>query len=276
MKYQAREFAALAGVTVRTLHHYDRLGLLRPRRAQNGYRVYGEHDLARLEQIVALKFVGLPLRRIKALLDRDGIELAGALRKQRRVLEAKLGLLDQAIQAIRQAEAAVEAGKRPDSAILAKIIEVMEMQNDAEWTMKYYNEAAQAKLAGRRKLWSPQLQERVSRAWLELIRDVEAALDEDPTGEKGQALAARWIALVEEFTGGEAEIASGLKALYADNPNWPSHAKRQMQPFHIGTEVWGFINRAIEGRRSATTPAPGLPARPTGQTSGSRKSRRPT
>jgi DNA-binding transcriptional MerR regulator len=59
-KYQVREFALLSGVTVRALHHYDRLGLLRPRRSHNGYRAYGEQDLARLEQIVALKFVGYP------------------------------------------------------------------------------------------------------------------------------------------------------------------------------------------------------------------------
>jgi DNA-binding transcriptional MerR regulator len=252
VKYQAREFAALAGVTVRALHHYDRLGLLRPRRAQNGYRAYSEQDLARLEQIVALKFVGLPLRRIKTLLDRDGVELSGALRKQRRVLEAKRGLLDQAIEAIRQAEAAVEAGTRPDAAILRKIMEAIEMQNDAEWTMKYYDEAAQAKLSERRKLWSPELQERVSRQWLELIADVEAALGEDPAGEKGQALAGRWVRLVEEFTGGDPEIAGSLKNLYADRANWPSQAKEQMQPFRIGAEVWGFINRAIAGDRRGT------------------------
>ncbi|HLY20207.1 MAG TPA: MerR family transcriptional regulator [Bryobacteraceae bacterium] len=248
-RYQAREFAGLAGVTVRTLHHYDRLGLLRPRRARNGYRAYGEHDLARLEQIVALKFVGMPLRRIKALLDRDGIELSGALRKQRRVLEAKRGLLDRAIEAIRQAEKAIDAGKRPDTALLTKIIEVMEMQNDSEWMLKYYDGEARTKLDERRKLWSPELQERVSRQWLELIRDVEAAVAEDPAGEKGQALAGRWIGLIEEFTGGDPGIANSVQKLYADSANWPAQAKQQMQPFRISPEVWGFINRAIEVRK---------------------------
>lgn len=250
-KYQVREFALLSGVTVRALHHYDRLGLLRPRRSHNGYRAYGEQDLARLEQIVALKFVGIPLRRIKTLLDRDGHELGGALRMQRRVLEAKRGLLDQTIEAIRQAETAAVAGQRPDAAMLTKIIEVMEMQNDAEWTMKYYNDAARDKIGQRRQLWSPELQERVSRQWLELIRDVEAALGEDPTGATGQALAARWTGLVEEFTGGDPEIASGLKNLYADSANWPGEAKRQMQPFRISPEVWGYINQAIAARRNA-------------------------
>jgi MerR family transcriptional regulator, thiopeptide resistance regulator len=246
--YKAREFAELSGVTVRALHHYDRLGLLRPKRTHNGYRIYGEQDLVRLEQIVALKFVGLPLRRIKALLDRDGRDLSSALRIQRRVLEARRALLDQAIQAIRQAETAVDRGRLPDAAILTKILEVMEMQNDAEWTMKYYNDAAQAKIAGRRQLWSAELQERISREWLELIRDVEAALGGDPTAGQGQALAARWTGLVEEFTGGDPEIASGLKNLYRDSALWPDQAKRQMQPFRISPEVWEFINRAIAAR----------------------------
>jgi hypothetical protein len=63
--YKVHEFAELAGVTVKALHHYDRLGLLTPRRTEAGYRVYTERDLERLEQIVALKFLGLPLRQIK-------------------------------------------------------------------------------------------------------------------------------------------------------------------------------------------------------------------
>lgn len=249
-RYKTQEFAELSGVTVRALHHYDRLGLLRPKRTHNGYRVYSDEDLGRLEQIVALKFVGLPLRRIKGLLDRDGLELSRALAMQLRVLEARRGLLDQAIEAICQAETALAAGQRPDAAILTKIIEVMEMQNDAEWTMKYYNESAQAKIAERGKTWSPELQERVSRQWLELIADVEAARGEDPAGENGQALAARWSGLVEEFTGGDPEVAGGLKKLYADSGNWPDRAKQQTQPFRIGPEVWEFINRAMAARRS--------------------------
>lgn len=218
-RYKAKEFAGLSGVTVRALHHYDRLGLLRPKRTDNGYRAYSEQDLVRLAQIVALKFVGLPLRRIKALLDHDGRDLSGALRMQRSVLEARRGLLDQA------------------------------MQNDPEWTMEYYNDAAQAKVTARRREWSPELQERVSRRWMELIRDVEAALGEDPAGGKGQALAARWTGLVEEFTGGDPEVTSGLKNLYADSANWPSQAKQQMQPFRISPEVWVFINQAIAARK---------------------------
>src|SRR5579884_704937 len=101
--FQAQEFARLAGVTVRTLHHYDRLGLLNPRRTDAGYRLYRERDLERLEQIVALKFIGLPLKQIKSLLDRNPVGFSDALRIQRTALEDKRRLLDSAIHAIQQA-----------------------------------------------------------------------------------------------------------------------------------------------------------------------------
>ena len=93
--YRVREFAALAGVTVKALHHYDRLGLLRPRRTGTGYRVYSHEDLERLEQIVALKFLGLPLKQIKAILERPALELRHALRLQRKAIERKRALLGQ-------------------------------------------------------------------------------------------------------------------------------------------------------------------------------------
>jgi DNA-binding transcriptional MerR regulator len=87
--YGIREFSELAGVTVRALHHYDRLGLLKPRRTQTGYRVYAAKELETLEQIVALKFIGLPLNKIKLLLRRNRFDLSTALRAQRTLLEQR-------------------------------------------------------------------------------------------------------------------------------------------------------------------------------------------
>jgi DNA-binding transcriptional MerR regulator len=95
--YRIREFAALAGATVRALRHYDRLGLLKPRRTYTGYRVYSAEDLGALEQIVALKFIGLPLKKVKGLVRRSPSELAQALHAQRTVIEEKRNLLDRAI-----------------------------------------------------------------------------------------------------------------------------------------------------------------------------------
>lgn len=242
--YHVQEFARLAGVTVRALHHYDRLGLLRPRRTDSGYRLYRLMDLERLEQIVALKFLGIPLKQIKTLLDRDGLEISEALRSQRRVLEAKRRLMDRAINAIRDAEKAIHPGKRADAAVLKKIIEVIEMQNNTDWMKKYSTGETWAKIEDRKKLWSPELQERISREWTELFRDVEAALGEDPAGKKAQALAARWKKLVEGFTGGDPDIATSLRNLYSDRANWPSEFHEHMTPFS-NPKVWEFMRKAM-------------------------------
>src|SRR5258708_6956065 len=103
--YRAAEFAGRAGVTVRTLHHYDRLGLLPPaRRTESGYRLYGADELARLGQIATLKFVGFPLERIRALLDGRALDLASTLRLQREVVAEQRRRLEVALTAIERAE----------------------------------------------------------------------------------------------------------------------------------------------------------------------------
>src|SRR5262245_53871153 len=116
--YRVREFAELAGVTVRALHHYDRLALLRPKRSRAGYRVYSLPDLERLEQIVALKSLGLPLKQIKAVLDRDARPLTDVLHAQRRALEEKRRRLTSAIGAIADAEASLRSGAPAEAAVL--------------------------------------------------------------------------------------------------------------------------------------------------------------
>src|SRR5271166_4668974 len=101
--YQAQQFANLAGVTVRSLHYYDRLGLLKPaRRSARGYRLYTDRDLARLEQIVVLKYLGLPLKQIRSLLRKES-DLSDVLWRQQATLATRRRQLDQTIQAIQAA-----------------------------------------------------------------------------------------------------------------------------------------------------------------------------
>src|SRR5438874_12763563 len=88
--FKAREFATLTGVTVRALHHYDRLGLLKPSRySRAGYRLYRDSDVARLEQIIALKFIGFPLNEIKEILSHGQFDLARTLQRQREAIGKK-------------------------------------------------------------------------------------------------------------------------------------------------------------------------------------------
>ena len=123
--YQAQQFATRAGVTVRTLHHYDRLGLLRPSGyTAAGYRLYRESDLGRLQQIVTLKFIGFSLKEIKVLLKQNGRDLATALRRQRIIINQKMHHLGMAVEAIEKAEQVI-SHEEPDWEAFKKIIGVL-------------------------------------------------------------------------------------------------------------------------------------------------------
>ena len=85
------EVAALAGVTVRTLHHYDRIGLLSPSgRTSSGYRQYAPADLDRLHQVLLYRELGFPLEEVAALLDDPSADPAEHLRRQHRLLRDRL------------------------------------------------------------------------------------------------------------------------------------------------------------------------------------------
>jgi DNA-binding transcriptional MerR regulator len=136
-RYRVHEFAGLAGVTVKTLHHYDRLGLPTPTRTDAGYRLYAEADPERLEQIIALKFLGFSLKQVRDILKRTSVELADALRWQRQAIEDKQAHLGRALQAMRAAEKALDLGHPARSAILKRIIEVIDVQHDIELMKQY-------------------------------------------------------------------------------------------------------------------------------------------
>ncbi len=224
--YLPNEFAKRAGVTIRALHHYDRLGLLKPSgRTAAGYRVYSDRDFARLEQIVALKFIGFPLSQIWELLHRKDTDLSAALRQQREILAEKREHLDRAMQAIERAEKIVASGGKPDWEPFRKVIEVIQMQTRKDWMKKYYTEE---QLANLRKRWSPEVQAESQRGWEALAKDTEEAIatGADPAGEVGRQLAARRKRLLAMFTGGDHGMEQNLQKLYADKANWPASFKK--------------------------------------------------
>lgn len=88
--YRVAEVAAIAGVTVRALHHYDAIDLLTPtERSRKGYRLYTEADLLRLQQILIQRELGLPLEQIRRVLDDPAFNLQAALLAQKSALEAR-------------------------------------------------------------------------------------------------------------------------------------------------------------------------------------------
>ncbi len=99
--YTIHQLADLAGVSVRTLHHYDQIGLLKPeRRTPGGYRIYQHADLLRLQQILFYRELDVPLAEILDLLDRPDFDPVRALRDHRKKLQEKAARLERLIETI--------------------------------------------------------------------------------------------------------------------------------------------------------------------------------
>jgi len=103
------EVAELASVSVRTLHHYDEIGLLTPSvRTESGYRLYGDADIASLQQVLFFKELGFPLGEIARIMHDPSFDRLEALRLQRRMLEDKAAQLTLMVEAV---DAAIDAEK---------------------------------------------------------------------------------------------------------------------------------------------------------------------
>ncbi len=234
--YRIHEFARHAGVTAKALRHYERIGLLKPRRNAAGYRVYSDNDRMRLDQIVALKFLEIPLREIRDLLDHPEPSLPEVLRLQRVRLGEKQHLLDRAIRAIKNAEQALESGAA-GTTLWRRIVEVIAMQSDAEAMRKYYSEDAWLKRQRHYEQWPPP-------NWQELCREVGAMLDEDPASVKAQALKARWTELVNQSVTGDPEVQAGALAAWNDRAHWPTVLRERIGKFRV-EQVIDFLARML-------------------------------
>ena len=250
--FRIQQFAVLANVTVRTLHHYDRLGLLKPtHRSANGYRLYRNEDLGQLERILVLRYLGLPLREIADLLATGAPDsehtLPSTLARQATVLRERRAGIDRVLQAIERAQHQLHKDAGPDWPLYQTILKEIHMQESQNWTEKYYSPEARQAIAERGTGWTPEMQAKISADWQQMYADVQSAMDRgvEPTSDEGKALAARWMALVGAFTGGKPEVLEGLNKLYADRANWPKEqVSEEMKANLPKPELMAFIRMA--------------------------------
>src|SRR4051812_2428605 len=111
MSWTVGELARLAGITVRTLHHYDRIGLVRPsERTSAGYRSYDGRDLDRLQQVLVYRELGFPLEEVATLLDDPAADPLAHLRRQHRLLRERLERTQAAVAAVEKEMEARQMG----------------------------------------------------------------------------------------------------------------------------------------------------------------------
>jgi DNA-binding transcriptional MerR regulator len=206
-EWYVKDLSKLTQVSVQTLHHYDRVGLLKPSaRLENNYRLYSEKDLLKLQQIIALKFFGFELSQIKKLLSAD-VGMLDHFSAQSQVLEEKSKALHEASRALKNIISECSRDKSIPWETIIKSIEVYRMTQQLEksWEGQVFNPDELKKYVHfEQELKSKYTEEEIKsfeQDWMDLVRVVDTNLDQDPASQFGIDLGKRCMDWVNAFYG---------------------------------------------------------------------------
>lgn len=218
MDYTVGELAKRAGLTVRTLHHYEELGLLRPRgRSDAGYRRYGEADVLRLHRALALRDAGLSLKAIAPLLDGEAPRpLAEVLQGQIEQVQAQLLAQETLLQTLRNAAKRLELHGDGGDAVQV-LLDAMQIRRVHE---RWFSPEQMRALRQRWDALPTSERDAVELEWPQLIAQARAAMqaDRDPASADVQALVRRWLVLQQQFIDMAPGMKDTMQRMYAAEP----------------------------------------------------------
>lgn len=233
------------GVSVKALRVYEDAGLLRPARTVSGWRIYRQPEIEQLSAILALKQLGLPLKRIGELLRGSG-DLAAALALQEAALEDARAETEEALRLIRAARAKLKGQQRLSPDELGKLVRSTAV-SEFKWNDKmealaqrHYTPEQLAEIRSRG--FTPEDQKRVGEAWAQIYADIDAlGPDPDPTTPQALDIGRRAQALIQEFTQGDPALLQAAGRMNRDAMADPELSKQMpTTPAH-----WQFMGRVF-------------------------------
>ncbi len=195
MRFEGLKVGVLArrtGLTVRTLHHYDEIGLLKPSgHTEAGHRLYTAADVARLQQVLSLRLLGFPLEQIRDCLNRPDFAPAEVIRLHLARLREQVEIQRALCARLEALAAHLGTAETVSAEEFLRTIEVMTMME------KLYTPEQIKEFAEVGKQVGPEEIRAVEEAWTALLAEVRANRDLDPASPQAQALARRWEELTE-------------------------------------------------------------------------------
>lgn len=237
------------GVSVKALRVYEDAGLLKPARTVAGWRIYRQPELERLSAIMALKQLGLPLKRIGELLRGAG-DLGAALALQEAALEDAKSETEHALALVRAARAKLADRKSLSPDELGNLVRSTAM-SEFKWNEKmealaqqHYTPEQLQELRGRP--FTAEDQARVSAAWAQVFSDIDAlGPNADPNSPQALDIGRRAQALIAEFTQGDPALFKAAGAMNRDAMADPDLAKQMPGAGH-----WQFMGRVFEALKA--------------------------
>lgn len=239
--YTVRKLARLAGITPRTLHYYDQIGLLRPEQvAENGYRYYGEASLLRLQQILLYRELEMPLAEIGKILDGKDFDGLASLHRHRASLESRTRRMEKLIASVNETISFLE-GKQPMNEV--KMFEPFSEEQQAEYEKEVAEKYDPAIVQASQRKWKSYTREEKQRIGEEgnaVYRDFVLAIPKGAASPAAQECVRRWRAHMAYFWEPDDEACLGLADLYNDDPRFKANFDK------IDPRLAAFVHEAVK------------------------------
>ena len=241
MAYTIKQLADLAGVSVRTLHYYDEIGLLAPDAyGENGYRYYDADALLRLQQILFFRELDFRLDEIKVILDRPDFDVRRALETHRVALEEKSARLRQLIETVDKTISRLKGeSKMSDQELFGGFDEEKQAQYTEEARKRWGSEAVDDSM----KRWGSYSAAQKAAIIAEgqvIHRDLAENMGKGYDSPTVQQMVARWHQHLRNFYEPSIERLRGLGQLYVDDPDFRANYAK------LDSKLPEFFRDAIE------------------------------
>lgn len=245
MRYEAMKVGELAkrtGLTIRTLHHYDDIGLLKPSlHTESGHRLYTEPDVARLQQIVSLRQLGFTLEQVGECLTKSDFSPLTVIELHLTRLREQIDMQQQLCDRLEAVASVLRAAEKVSAHDFLQTIEVMTMIEN------YYTPEQLEYLKQRREQVGEERMQQAPNDWSNLYAAFQAELDKgsDPASPQVQELVKRRNALIAEFTGGNTGIEQSLTRLWKDHGSTLS----QQYGYNHDPKLVAFMDEAVKAAK---------------------------
>jgi DNA-binding transcriptional MerR regulator len=222
--FTVKQLARMAGITPRTLHYYDEIGLLKPSRVgANGYRYYSEDALLRLQQILLYRELDMPLEDIKQIMGRRDFDVLSALQEHKQELGKRVMRLERLIATV---DHTIDYLKGKKAMSEKQLFEVFSEEQQAEYekeAMQMYDPET-VKASNRKwKSYSAAEKQRIGEEGNAIYQDLLKAMPKGAASPEVQACVERWRKHMEYFWVPNDDQLLGLANLYNDDPRFKAN-----------------------------------------------------
>jgi DNA-binding transcriptional MerR regulator len=222
--FTVKQLSKIAGITPRTLHYYDEIGLLKPSRVgANGYRYYGEDALLRLQQILLYRELDLPLEDIKEIMGRRDFDVPAALEKHKQELGKRILRLERLIATV---DCTLDHLKGKKAMSEKQLFEVFSEEQQAEYekeAMQMYDPETVKASNKKWKSYTTAEKQRIGEEGNAVYQDLILAMPKGAASPEVQACIERWRKHMQYFWVPNDEQLLGLANLYNDDPRFKAN-----------------------------------------------------